>query len=284
MSILTATKDETGHDWQEAGEAWGHAAVDWSTLYEHYAMDIFLALFPRLGVGPGVELLDIASGAGLSTRLALAAGAKVASIDAAEPLVDIARDRCGGARAGVGADLESSADIRLGSMFDLPWADESFDAAMSINGIWGGCEDVLAEAFRVLRPGAPIGISFWGRGRPLHLRDAFMVFAAHSPQTAVEGMIQTNNIASEGVAEAMFENCGFEVLERGVRVSTIEWPDPDVAWRAIRSVGPSVPALRVNDEETLKTAVLEAMEVCRDERGVYRFLNDHHFVVARKPA
>ena len=27
-----------GHDWRIAGEAWGHAARDWSTLFEHYAV------------------------------------------------------------------------------------------------------------------------------------------------------------------------------------------------------------------------------------------------------
>jgi ubiquinone/menaquinone biosynthesis C-methylase UbiE len=259
-----------GHDWREAGQAWGHAANEWATLYEHYAMDILLAVFPRIGVGPDVDLLDIACGSGLGSRLASAAGANVSGVDAAESLVGIARDRC------------PESDIRLGSMFELPWADESFDAAMSINGIWGGCEGALQEAFRVLRPGGPIGISFWGRGRPLHLRDAFTVFAAHSPTAAVGGMVQTNNIATDGVAETMLESCGFEVLERGTRISTVEWPDADTAWRALRSVGPSVPALRCNDEATLKAAVLEAIDHCRDERGIYRFLNDHHFVIARK--
>ena len=43
---------------------------------------------------------------------------------------------------------------------------ESFDAVMSINGIWGGCEDALVEANRVLRPAGMIGISFWGREPP----------------------------------------------------------------------------------------------------------------------
>ena len=260
-----------GHDWREAGDAWGHAATEWATLYEHYAMDIFLAMFPQIGIGPGVDVVDIACGAGLGSRLASAAGANVSGIDAAESLIGIAQDR------------NPECDIRLGSMFELPWDDESFDAAMSINGIWGGCEGALAEAHRVMRPGAPIGISFWGRGRPLHLRDAFMVFAAHSPQDAVGGMIQTNNIANDGVAEAMLESCGFEVEERSSRISTIEWPDADTAWRALRSTGPAVPALRANDESMLKNAVLEAIDHCRDDRGIYRFLNQHHFVIARKP-
>ncbi len=259
------------HDWHEAGEAWGHAATEWATLYEHYGMDIFLAMFPRLGLGPGVELLDIACGAGLGSRLATGMGARVSGIDAAESLIDIARDR------------SPEADLRLGSMFELPWADESFDAAVSVNGIWGDCEGALVEAHRVLRPGAPIGISFWGSGRPMHLRDAFMVMAANSPVEAVGGMIKTNNIARDGVAEEMLTSAGFKVIERGERISTVEWPDADLAWRALRSVGPSIPALRNSDEDELRAAVLEAIEHCRDARGVYRFQNVHAFVIACKP-
>ncbi len=270
--MTTSTLTTATHDWREAGDAWGHASTEWATLYEHYAIDILLAIFSKVGVQGGLDVLDIACGSGLGARLACAAGANVSAIDAAESLVEIARDR------------SPEADIRVGSMFELPWADESFDAAMSINGIWGGCEGALEEAHRVLRPGSPIGISFWGRGRPLHLRDAFSVFAVNSPEVAVNGMVKTNHIAKEGVAEAMLESAGFEVVEHGVRVSTIEWPDADMAWRALRSTGPAVPALRNTDHDTLKAAVLDAIDHCRDDRGIYRFRNDHHFVIARKQA
>lgn len=269
MTVSTTT--DATHDWREAGDAWGHAANDWATLYEHYAIDIFLAVFSKIGLDDGVDVLDIACGSGLGARLAGAMGANVSAIDAAEPLVEIARDR------------SPDSDIRVGSMFDLPWAAESFDAAMSINGIWGGCEEALVEAHRVLRPGAPIGISFWGRSRPLHLRDAFAVFAANSPAVAIDGMVKTNHIARDGAAQAMLGQAGFEVIEHGTRESTIEWPDADTAWRALRSTGPAVPALRHADPVALKAAVLAAIDHCRDARGIYRFRNDHHFVIARKP-
>ena len=234
-------------------------------------MDIILAVFDKIGVSEHRDVLDIACGAGLGARLAGGTGARISAIDAAESLIRIARDRC------------PDADIRLGSMFELPWSDESFDAAMSINGIWGGCEGALSEAFRVLRPGAALGISYWGSGSPMHLRDAFRVFAANSPGEAVGGMVRTNNIAKDGVAASMLETAGFDVIEEGSRVSVIEWPDADTAWRALRSTGPAVPALANTDHDTLKVAVLDAIDHCRDASGVYRFCNDHRFVIARKP-
>jgi SAM-dependent methyltransferase len=203
--------------------------------------------------------------------LALSTGAEVAGIDAAEELVDVAHLR------------NPDADIRLGSMFELPWDDQSFDVVISINGIWGGNQAALDEAHRVLEPGGGIGISFWGTGPPLDLRPTFKVFVGHSPEAHVGGMRDVNNIAFEGVAERMLTEAGFVDLERGSRIAVCEWPDPETAWRAITSIGPVVPALEHTDHEVLKKEVLEAIDGCRDRRGVYRFRNDHQFVTGRKP-
>jgi SAM-dependent methyltransferase len=259
------------HRWEEAGEAWGSRAPDWSCLHEHYSLDILVTLLPRLGVGPGRSLLDVACGSGLAVRVADGLGAEVAGIDAAADLIAVATERT------------PSADLRIGSMFELPWSDGSFDAVMSVNGIWGGCRQALDQAYRVLRPGGLIGISFWGQGPPLDIREVFKIFAVHAPVQHRGSMRRLNDIAVPGVAEEMLEASRFSVLERGGRVSTMEWPDADIAWRAVSSVGPAVPALRSHDPAALRAEVLTALEPGRDRRGVYRMRSDHQFVVARRP-
>ncbi|MFZ0251460.1 MAG: class I SAM-dependent methyltransferase [Acidimicrobiales bacterium] len=260
----------SSHRWEEAGEAWGSRAVDWSCLYEHYSLDMLVALLPRLGVGPGTSLLDVACGSGLAVRVADGMGADVAGIDASAELVAVARDRA------------PTSDLRVGSMFELPWTDDQFDAVLSVNGIWGGCGEALDEIHRVLRPGGLVAISFWGEGPPLDIREAFKVFAFYAPEQHLDSMRRLNDISAPGVAEQMLELSGFSVLERGARISTMEWPDAETAWRAISSVGPAVPALRSNDSTILRGALLEALEPCRDSRGVYRTRSDHQFVMAKK--
>ena len=81
----------------------------------------------------------------------------------------------------------------------------------------------------------------------------------------------------------MLTASGFSVLERGGRTSVIEWPDAEIAWRAISSLGPAVPALRADDPSVLEREVLDALEPCRDRRGIYRTRSDQQFVIARKP-
>jgi hypothetical protein len=97
-------------------------------------------------------------------------------------------------------------------------------------------------------------------------------------------MKRLNGIATPGVAEDMLAGSGFDVQERGRRVSTIEWPDADLAWRALSSGGPAFAALQHGDPEAVRTDVLAALAPCRDRHGGYRLRGDHQFVIARKPA
>jgi SAM-dependent methyltransferase len=268
---LSASAPPEGHRWERAGDAWGRRSRDWACLFEHYATEVIFAIFDRIGVSSDAASLDIACGSGLAVRLADARGSRAAGIDAAAALVDIARART------------PDADVRVGTMFDLPWEDGAFDSVSAINGIWGGCEAALEEAHRVLRPGGRIGLSFWGDQEPLDLRGCFKAFAVNSPTDHIQGMKRTNDIARPGVAEGMLEAAGFHVVERDHRISVVEWPDEETAWRAVSSVGPAVPALDHVGSEVLRPLVLAALEGCRDDDGIYRFRNRQEFVIAEKP-
>ncbi|MFK8025258.1 MAG: class I SAM-dependent methyltransferase [Ilumatobacter sp.] len=266
----TADDIETASDaaWVDAGRAWGRNAADWAYRFEPYASDAIEAIFSRLGVTAGVDLLDIACGAGYAASRAERRGAAVAGLDASAELIDIARRRAAGA------------DLVAGDMFALPWADRSFDVATSFNGVWGGCTEALIEARRVLRPNGAIGLTFWGPGHKLDLRDFFIALGSSTPAVADE-MISLASIGAPGVVEEMLSVAGFDRIERWAATSILEFADADDAWRTMRSPGLVVPALDHLGEEELRDRLMATIAPFGSPDGSIRIVNELTCVTAR---
>jgi SAM-dependent methyltransferase len=266
----TDTRPGTEKPWQGAGRSWGHAATDWAYLFEPYARDAIEAVFARTGVGPGTSLLDVACGAGLGLGRAARLGASTAGIDASERLLQIAERRAPGG------------DVRAGDMFSLPWADGSFDVATSFNGVWGGCGPVVTEMGRVLRPGGQLALTFWGASHDLDLLGYFLVLGSARADVADE-ITTLAQIGDPGVAEEMIADAGLGLMGRGSTAACLEWPDEDVAWRALRSPGLAVPPLESLGEVELRSRVLDAIEPFRASDGSYSLTNALTHVIARRP-
>ncbi len=256
-------------DWEIAGEAWGHAAVDWMA-FESHTRDAVEQIFGQTGVGAGTKLLDVACGTGYALGIAERRGAKATGLDASAGLIEIAKRRA------------PEGEMVTGSMFDLPWADESFDVVTSINGIWGGCQAAIDEAYRVLKPGGSMGITFWGPGKRMNLRDYFIVIGSAAPGEAEE-LMQLAAIGVPGVAEEMFETAGFVVEERGSTSGIIETSSDDDMWRVLRSPGITVTPIAELGEEELRRRVLESVAPYRFDDGSYRIVNEITHMIARKP-
>jgi ubiquinone/menaquinone biosynthesis C-methylase UbiE len=107
----------------------------------------------RVELGPGVRVLDVASGSGGLSIPAARAGAEVIVLDIAPTMIERLRDR---ARA----QSLTTVQAEVGDCQALALDDDVFDVAVSMNGvslfpdILGG----LREMVRVTRPG---GGSWW---------------------------------------------------------------------------------------------------------------------------
>lgn len=258
--------------WIESGRAWGERAADWAYLVEPYARRANDALFDRLGVGAGTRLLDIACGSGYAASVAAGRGAVVAGLDASETLIAIARART------------PDADVRVGDMFALPFEDGQFDVATSFNGIWKGNEDALREARRVVRPGGLVGLTFWGSPRRLGLLGYFAAVVELSPPSHVEATVNQGETGRPGVAEQMLADAGLELAGRGTAQAVNEWPDLDVAVRALASAGPSWPALREVGYERFASAVREAISPMWTDGVGVRITSEFGWIIGRVPA
>jgi ubiquinone/menaquinone biosynthesis C-methylase UbiE len=234
------------HDWLEAGRAWGTRASDWAYLWEPYSRPANQAVFDQLAVTDGTRLLDIACGSGFAAHLARERGATVSGIDASEELVAIARVRT------------PDGDFSMGDMFALPFPVASFDTATSFNGIWKGCEAALTEARRVLVRGGRLGLTFWGQFELLGLMPYFLKVIELSEASHGEASVEQGD--TQNVVEDMLKATGFVGLERGAVTVVNEWPDVDIAVRALVAAGPSIPAIRAVGLDEFRDALRSVIE------------------------
>ena len=262
-------------EWRGVDEGWGREAVAFATLIEPSSCREYVALHQHLGVAAGDRLLDIACGSGLAVELAEARGARGAGIDASARLIAVAQDRC------------PSADVQVGDMHALPWADGSFDVVTSFRGIWGTTPDALAEVYRVLAPGGRVGITVWG-----HIKASPGAWAL-SPFTLAEAPKVANQAAMvalgrPGVGEGLLASFGFEAIER-VAIERVaipfvwEFADPEGYARALASTGPAYEAIQAVGEDAFRQAAIDLATERVREGLPLRAPIDVVGYIARKP-
>jgi SAM-dependent methyltransferase/alkylhydroperoxidase family enzyme len=223
--------------WTVVDEGWGRRAVDFATLSEPANCREYVALHQLLGIGSGDRVLDIACGAGLAVELAAARGATAAGLDASPRLIAVARDR------------SPQADLRVGDMNVLPWADDTFDAVTSFRGIWGTTPDAVAEARRVLRPGGRLGLTVWGHIKASPGAWALSPFTL-ATRDKVANQAAMVSLGRPGVGEDLLTGWGFEDVRRHEIPFACEFADPEHYARAISSTGPAYEAIQAVGEDT----------------------------------
>jgi ubiquinone/menaquinone biosynthesis C-methylase UbiE len=137
--------EEVGHFWNANASTWTKLARAGYDVYRDYLnTPAFFALLPDV---QGLAGLDIGCGEGHNTRLLAKRGARVTAIDIAEVFIDHAQQ--------VETHEPLGIDYRVASAVALPFADASFDFATGFMSLMDipETEQVLAEAYRVLKPG-----------------------------------------------------------------------------------------------------------------------------------
>jgi len=117
--------------------------------------DVGELVVERSGAAPGMELLDVACGAGNATVPAAREGARVTGLDFSPDLLAIARERA--------ADAMVEVDWVEGDAQEMPFEDASFDRVISTFGHMFAPDHrrTAAEMRRVCRPGGTIAVACW---------------------------------------------------------------------------------------------------------------------------
>jgi len=255
------------------GQAQGGPGRDgaraWATFQEPHARPLYDTVHMRLGIGPGTRLLDVGCGPGGAALLAVQKGARVAGLDAATGMIEVARERV------------PEGDFQVGDMDTLPWPDGSFDAITGFNSFQFARNPVAAleEVRRVLAPGGRLGLVIWAprdQSQQPRIMAAISALAPPQPPEAPGPFA----LSAPGRVEAVLEAAGLRTTERGEASIVVAYPDADAACRAMMAGSAGVRAVQHSGEDRVRQAILEALEPFRMETGGYRLENRFRFVIA----
>lgn len=246
------------------GPLWGSRSRDWAEI-EAQQRPTYEEAIRRVGIATGQRVLDIGCGSGAFLRLAADRSAHVSGLDASEELLQLARERV------------PDADLRVGDMEALPFADGAFDVVAGFNSFFFAADMVAAlrEAGRVAKPGGSVVIQVWGRPEACDLTAMKHVLAPFLPQPAAPAPA----LWAPGVLEGIARDAGLVPLEAFDLTWAYEFPDEQALGRAMLSPGMVAIALRSADEDTLRSGIVEALSPYRTPDG-YRLENEWHYLVA----
>lgn len=249
---------------------WGARAYDWAEIQEGTCRPVYLAVFERMGVKPGMTYLDAGCGAGMAAQIAAGRGAQVFGLDAAPNLLEIARRRVPDGEFHVG-DLES-----------LPFPREKFDLVTGFNSFqYAGNPGVaLAEARRVTKPGAHVVVMTWGK--PEGMEAASLIAALRPllppPPPGAPGPFA---LSDETVLRAFATGAGLESVEVFDVDSPWQYPDLSTTLRGLRSTGVAVRAIENSSEEAVNEANSKALTPFRQSDSSFRIGATFRCLLAR---
>ena len=244
------------------GQLWGAQARDWADIQEPQLIDLWEAVLDCSGVSHGVEVADLGCGAGGASKLIVQRGARVQGLDAAEPLVEIARERV------------SAGEFQVGDLEALPYGDAAFDVALASNSIQfaGDPQNALHEAARVTRPGGTVAVTVWGLPEQCDTRHLFEAVLNVLPERPPGG--GPFALSMPDVLEDLFRSAELIPVNEQIVSSEMAYPDLETAWRGTRSSGPLQGAIRAVGGEPVREAVHDVLTRFQTSDGRVSMTNE----------
>jgi SAM-dependent methyltransferase len=190
------------------------------------------------GVEAGQKVLDVGAGTGALTTELVRRGAEAAAADPSPSFVTALERQL------------PDADVRSAPAEDLPWPDESFDAALAqlVLTFMNDAPAGVAEMRRVVRPGGVVAACMWDR------HGMEMLAAVHRTQVAVGGGGTTEArtlYRSRDEIEGLFAGSGFTGMQTELLEVQREYSGFDELWDAlVDGAGPAGAWVKTLDDET----------------------------------
>lgn len=244
------------------GRLWSAAPEAWATIQEPFHAPLFAAMLNAAGVDEHTRVLDVGCGGGVATAMAVARGAQVVGVDAAEGLVDYA------SRAVPGATFH------VGDMEHLNFDDGSFDVVFAANAVQYAEHLVgaLRELGRVCRKDGRIVVGIFGPAERVAYA-AVLAAAKEAMPPPPPGAKPGGPFAlsGEGVLAGRLAEAGLTVIAHGEANCPFEYRSAEEFWRAQLGAGPMQSMVSRIGEKKLRAAVEAACKRVTAADGRIRF-------------
>ena len=209
MIAVTLEPDQNASRWSD------HVSL-YEEVFEPFSLDFAEAATAKLGVVPGMSVIDVGAGSGGAALELAGKGCRLTAVDASPGMVERISSR---------AQAQGLAiDARVMDGQALGFADGRFDAAISVFGVILFPDAVrgLAEMRRVVRPGGRVAIVTWTEPQSYELatelRAASEAVRGPGPAMALPAQLR---FREQGALEALFRDAGFDAPEIAVHTATL---------------------------------------------------------------
>lgn len=252
------------------GQIWGSRARDWAEVQEKVSLPFYEAILENGLVREGTSLLDLGCGSGYFCQMAARRGAQVSGLDAAAPLLAIARERV------------DSGDFRDGEMEDLPFANQTFEVVTGLNCFQFAANpsNALREAARVTMAGGTVVIGTFGKPQDSDVTAYIAAMRALLPAPPPGGS-GPFALSSDGMLEALATQAGLAPGDVVEVDSPWEYPDEQTLLRGMLSSGLAMRALQSLGEEVVREAVIKALAPFKTISGGYRLRHKFRYMFVK---
>jgi ubiquinone/menaquinone biosynthesis C-methylase UbiE len=241
----------------------GEAAAEYDRAFAHVATYFMPFLLRAAHLAPGMRVLDIATGTGLSAEAALAAVGPLGRVVAA----DISPAMAAKARERLGQSPNVTVSVEDGQALSFP--DECFDAVLCNLGLIFFPDPLrgLSEFHRVLRVGGRAAVSVNTVVERSYNHQINVIIARYLPSLA-EAVTRTFSLGQASQLQLLFNEAGFVDFETDTVRHTFVLPSFDAYYGPFeRGGGSTGQALAALPEEIRRAVREEARRDLADAGG-----------------
>src|SRR6202795_1545317 len=256
------------------------AAAEYDRAFAHVTAHFMPFLLRAAHIAPGMRVLDIATGTGLSAEAALAAvgpTGHVIAADVSPVMAEKARERLGKA---------PNASVSVEDGQALSFADCSFDVVLCNLGLMFFPDPVrgLSEFRRVLRPGGRVAVSVNTVVERSYNHQINVIIARHMPGLA-EAVTRTFALGGASRLTSFFAEAGFADVATYTVRHTFVLPSFDAYYGPFERGGASTgQALAALPEDMRRAVREEARRYFRDNGGPIESETEYRIASGRRRA